>query len=341
VADRSSSRRARFLLTLGISVAIPIIAVPSLGLAAPKPTTAEVERRVSALYHQAEQATERYNDARIALQDAERVLAQAQRRAASQQAEVTSLQQAVGVFAATAYRSGGVDQTLQLVFSDDPQQFIDRAASLDALSVREASALRRTIESRQELRADQLNAAQQLAAVERARKDLAAQKAAVEGKLRAARTLLNTLKAQERARFTARASRSSSSSSRSSAPTPSYNGPASGRAAVAVKYAYAQLGDAYVWGASGPNAFDCSGLTMMAWRAAGVSLPHSSRQQYSSGRHVSRSSLQPGDLVFFYSPISHVGIYVGGGNMIHAPNPSERVMISPIAEMPYSGAVRP
>ncbi|MGH8868064.1 MAG: C40 family peptidase, partial [Actinomycetes bacterium] len=115
----------------------------------------------------------------------------------------------------------------------------------------------------------------------------------------------------------------------------------SGAAATAVDFAYAQLGDAYVWGATGPDAWDCSGLTMGAWGAAGVSLPHSSSMQYSAGRPVSRSELQPGDLVFYYSPISHVAIYVGNGQIIHAANSSEPVKTDPVGLMPYAGAVRP
>jgi cell wall-associated NlpC family hydrolase len=117
--------------------------------------------------------------------------------------------------------------------------------------------------------------------------------------------------------------------------------PASGRAAVAVKYALAQVGDAYVYGAAGPDAFDCSGLTMMAWGQAGVGLPHSSSAQYSSGARVSQSELQPGDLVFYYSPISHVGIYIGNGMIVHAANPSSGVRVAAVNSMPYTGAVRP
>jgi peptidoglycan DL-endopeptidase CwlO len=341
VADRTTARPARALLAVGISagiaVATTLVSVPTQ--ATPRPSLAEVKRQVEALHHKAEQATERYNDARIALKDAERRLGQAQRRAAGQQAEVSALQNIVGAFAAASYRSGGLDHTLQLVFAKDPKEFLDRAASLDALSLRQAQALRRTIAARQELRADQLSAAQQLAAVEAARKDLAANKAEVQRNLRRAQSLLNTLEAEQRARLLPRASRDGGRSSAGSGAT--YTGPASGRAAAAVKYAYAQIGDRYEWGAAGPSSFDCSGLTMMAWRQAGVSLPHSSRLQYAAGRKVSRSALQPGDLVFFYSPISHVGIYVGNGNMIHAPNPGERVKVDPISYIPYAGAVRP
>ena len=98
-----------------------------------------------------------------------------------------------------------------------------------------------------------------------------------------------------------------------------------GRRGAAVGYAMAQVGDAYVYGAAGPSAFDCSGLTMMAWAAAGVCLPHSSSAQYGSGPHIAASDLQPGDLVFYYSPISHVGMYIGNGMIVHAANPGTGV----------------
>jgi cell wall-associated NlpC family hydrolase len=108
-----------------------------------------------------------------------------------------------------------------------------------------------------------------------------------------------------------------------------------------VQYALGQVGDSYVYGAAGPDAFDCSGLTMMAWAAAGVSLPHSSGAQMGSGTPVSQSQLAPGDLVFYYSPVSHVGIYIGNGQIVHAANPSTGVQVAPVFSMPYSGAVRP
>ncbi len=116
---------------------------------------------------------------------------------------------------------------------------------------------------------------------------------------------------------------------------------ASSGAAAAVDYAMAQVGDAYVYGAAGPDAFDCSGLTMMAWAAGGVSLPHSSGAQMGSGTPVSVSALQPGDLVFYYSPVSHVGIYVGNGQIVHAANPGTGVQMTSVGSMPISGAVRP
>jgi cell wall-associated NlpC family hydrolase len=116
--------------------------------------------------------------------------------------------------------------------------------------------------------------------------------------------------------------------------------PASG-AGAAVAFAMAQVGDAYVYGAAGPDAYDCSGLTMAAWGAAGVALPHSSGAQMGSGTPVSIDALQPGDLVFYYSPVSHVAMYIGNGQIVHAANPGTGVAVSSVSSMPISGAVRP
>jgi cell wall-associated NlpC family hydrolase len=116
---------------------------------------------------------------------------------------------------------------------------------------------------------------------------------------------------------------------------------ASGGATAVVDYAMAQVGDAYVYGASGPDAWDCSGLTSGAWAQAGVSLPHSSSAQMSSGTPVSSDALVPGDLVFYYSPVSHVGIYIGNGQIVHAANPGTGVQVTSLHSMPFSGAVRP
>ncbi|MBB1246974.1 C40 family peptidase, partial [Streptomyces durbertensis] len=116
--------------------------------------------------------------------------------------------------------------------------------------------------------------------------------------------------------------------------------PASGRAAQALAYARGALGKPYVWGATGPHSFDCSGLTQAAWRSAGVSLPRTTYTQVNAGRRVSRDQLAPGDLVFFYSGLTHVGLYVGNGQMIHAPRPGAPVRYAPITEMPFNTAVR-
>lgn len=111
-------------------------------------------------------------------------------------------------------------------------------------------------------------------------------------------------------------------------------------AAIAVQTALGQIGDPYVWGASGPDGFDCSGLTSYAYAAAGISLPHSSKAQSTLGTPVSRADLMPGDIVYFYSPVSHVGIYIGDGKMVHARTFGQPVAVTSVDQAGYRGAVR-
>ena len=331
-----------------------ILAVMPGAVAEPRPTLRQAQTRVAALNHEAEAATERYNEARIQMVEVQRELRQVTKRLERAKAEVGGMQSAMGQMAAASYKSGGVDMAMQLMFADDPQAFLQQATALDQLSRRQGVTLRRITAARQQLAQDRLAVDQQRDRLIALQSKLEAEKRTIEDRIASAERVVASLRSADRARLEAarRASVSDALAARGVAPCASrttrrtggggsYTGPASGRAAVAVRTAYAQLGDPYVYGAGGPNAFDCSGLTSYAWRAAGVSLPHSSSAQYGSGPHVSRSNLQPGDLVFFYSPISHVGIYIGGGKMIDAPHPGLSVRITSISQLPYSGAVRP
>src|SRR5207248_6265633 len=142
-----------------------------------------------------------------------------------------------------------------------------------------------------------------------------------------ARALLNSLRASDRARLQRAAGADAAAMS---ALRGSYDGPASGRAGTAVRFAYDQLGKPYQYGGSGPNSYDCSGLTMRAWGAAGVALPHNAAAQQGQTRYVSGGNLQPGDLVFFGSPAYHVGIYIGSGRMIAAPHTGDVVKIQSV-----------
>jgi cell wall-associated NlpC family hydrolase len=325
--------------------ATSILAVMPGAVAEPRLTLRQAQNRVEALHHEAEVATERYNNGRIQLAEVQRELRQVTKRLNRAKAAVGGMQSAMGQMAAASYKSGGIDMAMQLVFADDPQAFLQQATALDQLSRRQSVTLRRITAARQQLAQNRLAADQQRQRLAALQAQLGADKRTIEARIADAQRVVASLRAADRARLaaaaraTVRASRSARSTVTGGGGT--YTGPASGRAAIAVRTAYAQLGDPYVYGAGGPDSFDCSGLTSYAWRAAGVSLPHSSSAQYGSGPHVSRSSLQPGDLVFFYSPISHVGIYIGGGKMIDAPHPGTSVRITSISDLPYSGAVRP
>ncbi|MFE6634028.1 NlpC/P60 family protein [Streptomyces tendae] len=307
------------------------------GHADPQPTAAQVRAKVDKLYQEAEVATEKYNGAKEKADAAEQRLEGLRDEAARKEDRLNSAREALGSVAAAQYRSGGLDPALQLALSSDPDRYLDGAAFAERAGSRQQAEVGRV---RKELREiEQLRGAArvEVSSLKSRRAELKRHRETVTGKLESARRLLSRLTTEERADVGDRASRS--------APGPRESLSASAqapnsRAAAAVAYAYQKLGSPYVWGATGPNAFDCSGLTQAAYRAAGVSLPRTTYAQIDAGRRVPRSELLPGDLVFFYSGISHVGIYVGNGRMIHAPNPSAPVRVAPVDEMPFAGATR-
>ncbi|MFC6286543.1 NlpC/P60 family protein [Nocardioides sp. GCM10027113] len=301
------------------------------GTAQAEPDIDDVRATVDRLYHEAEVAQERYNDARLELTDLRQDLRTLKADERRQGKQLEGVREQVLESVLRQYQGEGLSTVGQVVVSDDPKTFLAQLSTVSAYQdlqgqlfddySRESTALG--------LRQDATE--KRLDSVESVETQLAREKATVEEKLAEAEALLDRLEAEERERMLA---------SRSSERMPE-SVPVSGRAAAAVNYARAQVGDRYVYGAAGPDAFDCSGLTMMAWRQAGVSLPHSSSAQYSSGPRVAASQLQPGDLVFYYNPISHVGIYIGNGMIVHAANPSTGVEVAGLYSMPYTGAVRP
>ncbi|MDQ1601128.1 MAG: peptidoglycan DL-endopeptidase CwlO [Actinomycetota bacterium] len=345
---RSRSLLAGLLLAVfGISV------LPGAAAAGPKANLNQVQRQVDQLNHQAEQAAERYNTAKVKLTDTTRQLRAARNKYAATQRRLDAMKVLVGRIAVASYKSGGLDSSVQLLLSDDPTEFLRQAADLTQVTKHQDHLLVDMQAARLSAAVDRKAVAEKQARAQDLQGEIAAEKRTIEGKLATAQALLGRLEAKQRAQLmsirqaaTDRALGARSDAMRASRSSrdgdfPTYDGPASGRAAVAVKTAFAQLGDPYQWGAAGPGSFDCSGLTMYSWGAAGVSLPHSSSAQYSAVPHVSISNLQPGDLVFYYSPISHVGIYIGGGRVIDAPYPGLSVHISGLYSMPLVGAGRP
>jgi peptidoglycan DL-endopeptidase CwlO len=341
-------RPAVFLLAGVLAVPTGLVAVTAPASAEPKPTLEQVRRQVDVLNRQAEHAGEAYNNSKVELQQTTRRLEAVRDRYRRQQRAVEEMRTVVGRIAATAYKNGAMDSSVALVLSEDPTEFLRQAADLTQLGRRQSAMLRDMASARLRLAQDRTAVRDERKRAAALEEDLADQRASVERKLASAKRLVASLEAEQQAQLAAERRRATLSAvgdrvSRSGVrtPVPSYSGPASGRAAEAIKTAYAQLGDPYVWGAAGPDAFDCSGLTMYSWGSAGVSLPHSSSAQYSAVRHVSLSELQPGDLVFYYSPISHVAIYIGGGQVIDAPYPGLSVHITGLHSMPITGAGRP
>jgi cell wall-associated NlpC family hydrolase len=268
----------------------------------------------------------------------------------------------MGQLAAETYRRGELSG-LDLVLGDDPSSALTQAGYLPSLGQRQTGAVKRLSAGQKKLVVAENELKQQQAKAAAAKVTMSKTKATVEKRLADAEAELKKLNAAERAKVvqalrdrdnppaSSSSSRSNSSSGGGSSSGGSSGGggstscagksvtaaTAAGRAAI--RFACDQLGEPYVWAGDGPGTWDCSGLTMKAFAAGGVSLPHSSSMQATYGTRVSVSNLKPGDLVFFHSPISHVGIYLGNNTMVHAPNSSTVVKVASLYDTP-SAAVR-
>ncbi|MEU6013210.1 C40 family peptidase [Streptomyces sp. NPDC047515] len=330
---------ARTAATLAFAGAATAAALPGSAHADPQRTPAQVRSEVDRLYHDAEVATEQYNGAKEKAAAAADAVDTLRDEAARRTERLNASRDALGSLAAAQYRTGGLDPALQLALSSDPDQYLERASYVDRIGDRQAAEVD-TVE-RQVARIAQLRsqAGGKLAALASRQAELKKHKATVRTKLADAQRLLATLSPAERSAYEASdGARSADHADRDTARGPVLAPNA--RAAAAVAFAFGALGKPYVWGATGPSSFDCSGLTQAAWRSAGVSLPRTTYTQINAGQHISRSELAPGDLVFFYSGVSHVGLYIGNGRMIHAPRPGAPVRIAPIDQMPFAGATR-
>lgn len=325
-----------------------------------KARIAAAHRQLAALDEKAEAATERYNAARIKLAADQRSAASAQRRLTAAQQTLGRMQKAIQAFAVAAYQGQGLDSTLG-VAAGSPQEFLDKMTTLQAVANSQSQALARLAAAQRDeeqaratataaLKAQQESTKQMqqdrdtvLAAAQQEQQILHRLQVRQQEIIRAARARAARLAAQrEAAALAARAAAArAAAAALTSQPTSPPVVTGSGGARVAVQWAYRELGKPYVWGAAGPDSFDCSGLTQYVWGKAGVYLDHYTGSQWNEGQHVDRSQLQPGDLVFFGSDLHHVGIYVGNGNMIEAPHSGANVRVSPYARPDYAGAVRP
>ena len=326
--NRTAKRTASVVATLCITaLSGTMLTGNSPTYAAPK--IKNVQARLNTLYHQAEVASEKYNAARDNLHQAQTRLRALHADLARQQKKVDAIRKEVAASVVSQYQGQALSSTTQVLLSKNPDKFLNQLSTVSEYNDQRSQMMANFAVQAKQLEMRREAAKREMASIAKTKKSLGEDKARIDERAHKAKALLSHLKAQA----AARASRDTSR-----VPT---NVSASGRAATAVNYAMAQVGDAYVYGATGPDAWDCSGLTMVAWGQAGVSLPHSSSGQMSYGTPVSSSQLQPGDLVFYYHPVSHVGMYIGNGKIVNAENPSAGVTVAPVFSMPYSGAVRP
>ncbi|MFE3143561.1 NlpC/P60 family protein [Streptomyces scopuliridis] len=297
----------------------------------PEATRAKVDR----LFEQAEKATELYNKANEQAGRLRGLVDRAQDSAARGQERVNKMRGALGSLAGAQYRSGGIDPALALLLSSDPDSYLDKASVLDRVGARQSGTLRELQQAQRRLGQVRMEAAHDLTELERSRAAVSRHKRTVERKLAEARRLLDSLPTADRDSYD-RASRSD----RGEGFTLLGGAPASARAAAAVRAARNAVGRPYVWGANGPSGFDCSGLTQWSYAQAGVGLPRTSQAQRYAGRQVSLSAARPGDLVAYRDDASHIGMYVGNGQVIHAPYPGASVRYDPVGMMPVSSVTR-
>lgn len=308
-----------------VAILLSLIAPPSAGAAQ---TLAQVQAQVNRLEDEATTAAEGAQEAKVRLAALTRSLAGIQAQAAVQGKTVDAISKTLGAIAVDQYKSGTMSQSLELLFSSDPSLYLSSAGSLEAITRRKSTQLRKYQSAAQALNATSLTVSDRLAQVKVLQKTLAQRSALASAKLAEAEALLATLKKEDRDRLAKLALDQENADQASSLLAAKSASGITGRAGIALKFALQQIGDKYVFGGAGMIYWDCSGLTMRAFQAAGVSLPHSAAAQAQLGKSIPFNQKQPGDLLFFGRPISHVGIYMGGGRMVHAPHTGARVKVA-------------
>ncbi|MFJ8850224.1 NlpC/P60 family protein [Streptomyces sp. NPDC102437] len=336
----------------------------------PKPSVEDVQKKVDDLYRQAGTATQQYNQAKEA-SAAQRAKVDALLDDVAKRADkLNDARRTLGTYAAAQYRNGSIAPSATFFLADDPQSYFDQSQLMDRMTSRQQKAITDFRTQQAKTAKKRAEAVRSLETLTTTQATLRTSKQDVQTKLGEARTLLSKLTAEEKARLAeierkkeaeakrkaqelakqqAEADRKAEeaakeSGSGSGTGTGTGTGSDSGattKAEQVLAFARAQIGKPYVWGATGPASYDCSGLTQAAWKAAGVDIPRTTWDQVEIGTRVATADLRPGDLVFFYDDISHVGIYKGGGMMIHAPKPGANVREESIYYMPIYGSVRP
>ncbi|MEU6681767.1 NlpC/P60 family protein [Streptomyces sp. NPDC046832] len=330
-----------------------------------KPSLEEVEKKVDDLYRQAESATDKYNAAKEKTAKQRKRVDTLLDDVAQRTQKLNEAREELGSFASAQYRTGAAaPDTATFLLADTPQDYFDQTQLMDRMTGRQKVAVDDYVTQQSETMKKRQEATESLETLTESQGDLKTAKATVQRKLADARELMSKLTAEEKARLaaiekekreeaarkadelarqqaarqqaqeeaarqqdggTASSGSTGSTGSGSSSSTAPADSSYATKADKALAFARAQIGKPYVWGAVGPGSYDCSGLTQAAWKAAGVTLPRTTYDQVNAGTTVPLSQAQPGDLVFFYDDVTHVGIYIGNGMMIHAPKPGTYV----------------
>ncbi|GAB3367489.1 NlpC/P60 family protein [Micromonospora halotolerans] len=297
----------RSLAVAGLSAAL----LAPASVARAEPTPAELTKQIEKSSTELERIVESYNKLNEEIKANKATAATLQAKIGPLQEQAERSRADVGVLAATAYKTGGMRTVQALLEPGGPATLPDRLGTLDQLTRQRQQTISGFTESQRRLIDQKTRLDATLAREAAQARQLTAGKKKIEADL----ARLYELRRKAYGRATEAPARSSSAGS---APA------VSGSAGVAVRYAYGAIGKPYGYGDDGPGSYDCSGLTLAAWRAAGKSLPHNAAMQWNATSRISRGSLQPGDLVF-YSGLGHVALYVGGGQIIDAPSAGRNV----------------
>jgi cell wall-associated NlpC family hydrolase len=296
-----------------------LISVAGSAGAAPTPTLAQAEHKVTELQAKLGRLGQQFDAVQQQLQNTNQRLSLLDKQLGRYTTRFNVMRGEIARIAVTAYEEGNINSSVNLLSSGDPQQILNQSSILQELSASNKAQI-----------AAFLTAAKQLEDTQRVELRTKAGIVQLRNSLRSRRAAMTKLVSQEKAlvtKLTPVQQAAAGVGGGTSTPV-QYTGPTSTQAGKAVAYAYAQLGCPYVYGGTGPcsQGFDCSGLTMEAWAAAGVSIPRTSYEQWGSLPHVSPSNMQPGDILVMLGA-GHVGIYVGHGEMIHAPQPGQNVQL--------------
>ncbi|GIE87047.1 C40 family peptidase [Actinoplanes regularis] len=303
-----------------------VLTGPVVAHAAPSPSS--VEDQIDKQWNQLEPVIEDYNDVHGKLLKLQKQQKDLTKTLAPLQKKVDSALGEVRVLAVDAYMQGP-PSTLGAILSGDPNSLTEKLSLLEQLASNRQESIRDVVKLRDKYAADKQKVDALASEITTRDADLKQKKTAIEKKI-------NSL---QKLRIQAYGAAGASDGPYKTGPCPvEYTNDKGGRAA---QRACDLVGLPYVFGSEGPNSYDCSGLTKAAWAAVGVHLEHYTKDQWKSGRSVSRSDLQPGDLVFYYSDVHHVAIYIGGGMVVHAPHTGDHVRMATIDRGPIAGYRRP
>jgi len=355
-------RGKRTLVATAVTVvcAVAVLAAPATAFAAPDPgpTTSPtvtlppsrdlqaVRLRLDTLYHDAAVATEAYNAADEALKEQSATIVALAKRIVDGRQQLARLKDRAGAAARAQYRSGGLPDEAKLILSNDPAQFLDDAGRV-AQGQKATKGLLGELEQVQaDLEQFADDAATQWQKLEAGRKAKADAQKRIEQQIAAAKKLEAELAQAEKERL-AELERQAAQQAQTkwlddnTGVVAAGAAGASAQGAKAVAYALAQRGKPYEWGAEGPGSYDCSGLTSQAWAGAGTPIPRTSQEQWRQLKHVDIKDMRPGDLIVYFADASHIAMYIGDGQMVHAPRPGRYVTVAGAGSMPILGVVRP